>query len=1434
MREAVRVIAGMGPSDGGCVPGQSRAPAFVWRNPSSDHHGTDMIRGITQALMWWRSPSELLTSDPAGSASRQVKEKKNISGVAPGRLANNAPAGVALEKRISEAMEWYGALFPHAGRMPAGIRGADGAGIPGRFAPVAKAGAPGAVAPTRGGAGTGARPVRSATWSPGVMAATNVNGAWLDLARAPSRIDTPMSALIAVLQRHAVSARQRERILTVLDGHVHITPELLGRLMRSEKRVDEASMLYASSKGLAISRGHSIQRRRDFAAALTRERLQQHLFLPDSQTAHEHNSGVYFDGNALVNAANRSVDDLAGDPSLMRLPDFARLSQPARHAMVVQWLDAHGQDTQYPFGSFEHSMASVLKTAALSRGEAAPRPYASHEALGSAFAALARQWPSRNSTLIDPKILFGLHLVKTHGIRLHGPASQRLEELKDCLSDLLTEAAGPPVFDRRAAALDMLAQETGLSKEELSRPRGQDQELNSLLDQFMHRAQRSMIVGFQNVHLPFSIHVRRPDGPASLVTLDPKALLQEAEARFREDLPHHPWFAAHARLQLRQQSVPLTADTVAEEISELVAQYQVSADHPSELRHWLDNMPIISNIIGLTEGVARGDVDEIISSVPVVSNVYNAVEGAVTGDGKRTATALITLVPYVGSAYIIEDGIASNDTAEAVGGVMGLGLDFVTEGEGHLLTRGRVAGHSALGEGRIASGTFSHHEMPLAVRMQAQHSLGALKDLGINDRALMLTDKAGEHGSVGDPYGLLAASDEAGPLSPQMQRLVGRLEPVPEQQRPMAMRRSEGGTWQDPETLAHYARIGAQLYRVAKDDAASTEGHAVWNPMDATGTARERTIRLENRDGRWQKANAPGLKGGARERDGLQELSADEVDNALAHLDDRPRAGPSVEIAPQGRGADPTWTGIVDWAHAEQARGLPLSDAEQRIHDSLSAPGRQPPAAALPGSSRARPHARLAPALPEHIDLLKDLPDELNPAYRPGVRRFLVHLEEQGQSWSQLVPEGSGPGARPVALEQAVNEGIRQHGLPAGTRAAINQAFGFRLQGDMNRVRLAPEFQEHKDLLKDVPEELDQVYRYSVNRFLMHLEEQGQSWSQLVPAGSGPGARPAALEQAVNEGIRHHGLQSKTRAAINQAFGFTLQGDSKMARLAPVLQKHQDLLKNLPEELSAVYRSNVNRFLVHLEEQGQSWSQLVPAGSGPGARPAALEQAVNDGIRHHGLEPGTRAALNQAFGFTLQSYRNTIFRLAPELQEHKDLLKNLPEGLSRIYRSNVNRFLLHLEEQGRTWSQLVPAGSGPGARPAALEQAVNDGILQHGLQTNARAALNQAFGFKLRGDTNIVRAVPDLPEHKDLLKELPEVLNKGYRSNLNRFLAHLEEQGQSWSQLVPAGSGPGARPAALEQAVNEGILHHALQPNTRAAINRAFGFKLQSKAEKRG
>jgi hypothetical protein len=190
-------------------------------------------------------------------------------------------------------------------------------------------------------------------------------------------------------------------------------------------------------------------------------------------------------------------------------------------------------------------------------------------------------------------------------------------------------------------------------------------------------------------------------------------------------------------------------------------------------------------------------------------------------------------------------------------------------------------------------------------------------------------------------------------------------------------------------------------------------------------------------------------------------------------------------------------------------------------------------------------------------------------------------------------------------------------------------------------------------------------------------------------------------------------------------------------------------MRGLPATLSPQYRSNINRFLCHLEqqgEQGSSWSDLVSADSG--LRPAALEQAVNAGIRDHDLHPTTRAALNRAFGLLLQGESGRV-RLAPTLPEHATLMRGLPAELSSSRRSRINRFLCHLEQQDRSWSDLVPADSG--VRPAALEQAVNAGIRDDGLDINTRATLNRVFGLFLQAESGQVRLAPTLPAHATLM-----------------------------------------------------------------------------------
>ncbi|MGF6292659.1 Ulp1 family isopeptidase [Paraburkholderia youngii] len=483
-----------------------------------------------------------------------------------------------------------------------------------------------------------------------------------------------------------------------------------------------------------------------------------------------------------------------------------------------------------------------------------------------------------------------------------------------------------------------------------------------------------------------------------------------------------------------------------------------------------------------------------------------------------------------------------------------------------------------------------------------------------------------------------------------------------------------------------------------------------------------------------------------------------------------------------------------------------------------------PAPSSLPSGSRAVTHTGAAPVQPAHTALMGALPQGLNRAYRSCINRFLWHLEQQGRTWSQLVPTGT-TDPRPAALEQVVNAGIRDHGLHASTRAALNQACGFCLQGESGIVQLAPVQPVHTALMGALPQGLSRQYRSHINRVLCHLEQQGRTWSQLVPTGA-TDPRPVALEQVVNVGIRDRSLHTSTRAALNEAFGFGLQGESGIVQLAPVQLAHTALMGALPQGLSKDYRSHINRFLCRLEQQDRTWSQLVPAGT-TDPRPAALEQVVNAGIRDRSLHASTRAALNRAFGFGLQG-ESGIVQLAPVQPAHTALMGTLPQGLSRQYRSHINRFLCHLEQQGRTWSQLVPTGT-TDPRPAALEQVVNVGIRDRSLHTNTRAALNRAFGFGLQGESGIVQLAPVQPVHTALMGALPQGLRQAYRSHINRFLSHLEQQGRTWSQLVPAGT-TDPRPAALEQVVNAGIRDRSLHTSTRAALNEAFGFGLQGES----
>ncbi|WLG43181.1 hypothetical protein [Pseudomonas sp. FP1740] len=355
--------------------------------------------------------------------------------------------------------------------------------------------------------------------------------------------------------------------------------------------------------------------------------------------------------------------------------------------------------------------------------------------------------------------------------------------------------------------------------------------------------------------------------------------------------------------------------------------------------------------------------------------------------------------------------------------------------------------------------------------------------------------------------------------------------------------------------------------------------------------------------------------------------------------------------------------------------------------------------------------------------------------------------------------------------------------------------------------------------MKQLPETLTPRQRTNISQFLRHLEQQDQRWPALAPAAGE--VRPAALEAAVNTAIKDHGLHKNTRAALNHSFNLLLQGPSGHVRLAPVLLEHQTMMAQLPKTFDRAYRSKISRFLCHLEQQNQRWSALAPAAGD--RRPAALEAAVNTAIMDHAFQTSTRAALNQGFNLALVGPSGHV-RLTPALPEHQTVMAQLPKSLPPQQRSYISRFLCHLEQLDQRWSALAPAAGD--RRPAALEAAVNTAIQDHGLHTSTRAALNHGFNLALVGPSGQIRLAPVQLEHQTVMAQLPESLSVKQRSNISRFLCHLEQQNQRWSVLAPVAGE--VRPAALEAAVNMAIKHHGLDRGTRAALN--WGFKLKLRA----
>lgn len=521
------------------------------------------------------------------------------------------------------------------------------------------------------------------------------------------------------------------------------------------------------------------------------ETLKLSLFDPASLSDLERRSAIHFDGNALVNARG-TVRDLVRDSTLMRHPGFAGLSEADRIALAERSLHAQGLDSQYPFGSVENAMASVLKSSALARGQPATERYASEDELHRAFIALVHDWRHASGSIIDPRVLFGLNLAKTRGITLAGDTPQaRLVDLQNFVNDVFTEPG-----------------------------------------------------------------------------------------------PNEHAFMAQARLQLRESHRPLAEEAVKNKANELARAYDARIQRDLEateieigtndsgLGHWVENTPVLSNVVGFVEGVATGRIEQVINAVPVLSNLYNIEEGIRTGDAERAGMAAITLVPFAGSVATIVEGAIKGDEAEMVGGAAGLALDFVTLGEGHLLRGGfgRAVGHLREGSAGVRSRSIATTAMPAALRMHTNHALTALKDLGFAKHEWGLKIVQADHAETSTPSTTSSRPVLALP-SLDSTRLTTQLDGYEVAARPATLRQNASGMLWDPVTAAHYAPFEGKLYRVGPDRANTTPQRPIWNVVSPDGSTRLGTVSLEYRFdgrariGRWQLAqNLPRVKGGAPDR----------------------------------------------------------------------------------------------------------------------------------------------------------------------------------------------------------------------------------------------------------------------------------------------------------------------------------------------------------------------------------------------------------------------------------------------------------------------------------------------------------------------------------------------------------------------------------------
>lgn len=182
---------------------------------------------------------------------------------------------------------------------------------------------------------------------------------------------------------------------------------------------------------------------------------------------------------------------------------------------------------------------------------------------------------------------------------------------------LLANYGNSPLFDRVTAAFSILKR-YDLTDAQITTPRQytiQSENMHltqtkrgSLLDEFLERADWS---GLTDKQLYFE------DANAVHHHLHPQNELQEAEEKWNNDLPLHPWVQARARENLRlKNNVDLSQAIIQIEAQRIAKNYLAETENHRQLmvglETWINTIPVIGPIYNIEEGIRHKEATQII------------------------------------------------------------------------------------------------------------------------------------------------------------------------------------------------------------------------------------------------------------------------------------------------------------------------------------------------------------------------------------------------------------------------------------------------------------------------------------------------------------------------------------------------------------------------------------------------------------------------------------------------------------------------------------------------------------------------------------------------------------------------------------------------------------------------------------------------------